>query len=238
MLIRQADSVRQAWERSTVRKLVDQMLALYENVKPCWERISEELVWRMLRLRLEIARFQDDLGDNPANAIHEGEDLLADTERILGAGDRWTLYARHNLAVAFTSRRVWTPTRLPSMRRTLRNVNGPSARTTVTRAAPAQPSHRLPCPGRLVTRSPCTRKTSRTVSRILATDDRDKCACASRNNLAIAYQDAGRVSDAIALHERECLLYGAEPWCRSPRCASSSARLRQCLIMLQAASAT
>ena len=198
MLIRQADPVRQEWKQSAVSNLVDQMLALNKNVKLCSGKLSEELIRRMLRLRLEIARFQDDLGDNAVSAIHEGEVLLADTERVLGAEDRWTLYARHNLAVAYQQA-------------------GRDAKAIALHEKNLEERERILGPGH---RDTCASRNNLAiayqdvgrVSDAIALHEKnlayrenfganDRDTCASRNNLAIAYQNVGRISDAIALHE-------------------------------------
>lgn len=199
MLIRQAGAVRQEWERSTVRKLVDQMLALSENVKTCPEELSEELARRMLRLRLEIARFQDDLGDNAASAIHEGEDLLTDTERVLGAGDRWTLYARHNLAVAYQQAGLDADAIALHKKNLAERERILGARHRDTCASRNNLAIAYQDAGAVSDAIALHEDNLAHREQNFGTDDRDTCA--SRNNLAIAYQDAGRVSDAIALHE-------------------------------------
>ncbi len=200
MLTHQADLVRQAWERSTVRKHVDQMLALYENVRHRPEKLGEELVRRMLRLRLEIARFQDDLGDNAASAIHEGEDLLADTERVLGAGDRWTLYARHNLAVAYQQAGLDADAIALHERNLAERERILGADHRDTCASRNNLGIAYQDAGRVSDAIALHEENLAYREQNFGTDDRDTCA--SRNNLAIAYQDVGSISDAIALHEK------------------------------------
>ena len=198
-LISYAGSVRDAWEQSTVRDLVEQLNAAYEHMDSVPGETNPSLTWYRLRLRLEKARFLDDLGDNPAEAIEAGTSLLTDAERELGADDPFTLTCRHNLAIAYQQAGRYGEAitlyeqNLMDREQILRRDH-PDTLTSRNNLATAY--HDTRRHGEAIT---LYEKNLIDRERILVPGHADTLA--SRNNLATAYQDAGRVEDAIPLHE-------------------------------------
>ena len=184
-----------------------------------------ELAGALLRLRGWALYHLNALGDQAQRAIVIGEPLIADTERALGPDDPDTLAARNNLANAYqTAGRIDEAIVLHEQvvegrERTL----GPDHPQTVQsrqnlaaayRAAgrtdgaatyeqsPTDPEAVAPQeqvlvgPGAVVLHEQVLADRERT----LGPDDPDTLA--ARNNLAVAYQTAGRIDEAIALHEQ------------------------------------
>ena len=199
LLLDRAKSVRQQWEQSAVRNLIDQVLNLIKNVETLSDEPGNELTRCVLKLRLEIARFQDDLGDNATKAIQDAEKLLADTERDLGSEDLYTLYARHNLAIAYQQAGrdddaiALHEKNLAERERILDADDRDTCASRNNLAIAYQDA------GRITDAIALHKENLAIREQKFGADDRDTCA--SRNNLAIAYQDAGRITDAIALHE-------------------------------------
>ena len=195
VLIEQAALVRGEWEQARVRGLVEQMTALCEHAP---RDAGPTLTRRVLGLRLEVARFRDDLGDNAARAVPDGEQLLRDAERDLGPNDSCTLYSRHNLAIAYQqagrhSDAVKLHEKNLAERKRVLRPDDPDILTSRDNLAAAYQDA-----GRAEEAISLHEKTFADRKRLLGPDAPDTRA--SRNNLAIAYQASGRVDRAIALH--------------------------------------
>ena len=199
-LISYAESVRDNWEQFQVRELVEQINAAYKHMESFSGETDGSLARSMLRLRLERARFLDDLGDSPAQAIEVGDKLLEDAEREFGADDPFTLTCRHNLAIAyqqagrFGDAMTLYEQNLADRERIL-PVDDPDTLTSRNNLATAYHDA-----GRLGDAMTLYEQNLADRERILPVDDPDTLA--SRNNLATAYQDAERVEEAIPLHEK------------------------------------
>ena len=211
--------------RSAVLDIPDQVRALRDVVAGLPGEPDAELAGALLRLRGWALYHLNALGDQAQRAIVIGEPLIADTERALGPDDPDTLAARNNLANAYqTAGRIDEAIVLHEQvvagrERTL----GPDHPQTVQsrqnlaaayRAAgrtdgaatyeqsPTDPEAVAPQeqvlvgPGAVVLHEQVLADRERT----LGPDDPDTLA--ARNNLAVAYQTAGRIDEAIALHEQ------------------------------------
>lgn len=198
-LICHASSVRAAWEQSAVRDLVEQISAAYEHMKSPSGEVHGGLIWYGLRLRLERARFLDDLGDSPARATEAGIALLRDAERELGADDPFTLTCRHNLAIAYQQAGrlgeaiVLYEQNLADREHILGSDDPATLASRNNLATAYQDTGRHGEAIMLYEQNLAERE------QILGTYDPDTLA--SRNNLATAYCDADRPDEAIALHE-------------------------------------
>lgn len=200
MLITEAQKVRKAWHQSSVRDLVDQMQALRKNSEPCQDEVNGDLARNLLGLRLEVARFQDDLGDNTANAVEEGEKLLADAKSELGPEDPYTLYSRHNLAIAY-QQAGQNRNAIKIHRENLaerERILGAGHLDTLTSRNSLAISYQDA--GEVDDAIAMHQQNLTDREETLGADHPDTCA--SRNNLAIAYQEAGQLSEAILLHEQ------------------------------------
>ncbi len=197
-LIKRAASVRKDWEQSAVRDLVDQMKALTGHMASISEATGK-VTRCMLQLRLEQARFLDDLGDAPMRAIKAGISLLADAERYLDAEDRFTMTCRHNLAIAYQQagvrdKAIALHEKNLDDRQQVLGVSHPDTLTSRNNLATAYHDA-----GRYDLSIGLYESNLR--DRVAVLGPRDPDTCASRNNLAVAYQDAGLFEKAILLHE-------------------------------------
>lgn len=195
VLIEQAALVRQEWKQTQVSDLVEQMISLCEHTP---RDAGPALTRRVLGLRLEVARFRDDLGDNAARAVPEGEQLLDDAERDLGPDDAYTLYIRHNLAIAYQQASRHTDAvkvhkKNLAERQRLLPPDDPDILTSRDSLAAAYQDA-----GHAEEAITLHEKTFTDRKRLLGPDHPDTRA--SRNNLAIACQASGVIARAIVLH--------------------------------------
>jgi tetratricopeptide (TPR) repeat protein len=199
LLSRHAEALRGRWyeNRPAARDLAAQITALHETSRLCQD---EELARTVLALRFHAVWFLNELGDSAGQAISVGEPLLADQERILGAGHPETLKTANSLALAYhdASR--------------MDEAIALNERTLASREKALGAGH----PDTLTSRNnlaACYRTIGRTgeaislfeqtlAGRERALGPRHPHTLASRNNLAVIYEIAGRIGDAIALHER------------------------------------
>ena len=86
-------------DRTATRDLVKQIMALDDSSAGC--PADDTLDRRLNTLKAWAVAFLNLLGDSAAQAIHIGERLVADSERVLGPDDPDTLRSRNNLAVAY-----------------------------------------------------------------------------------------------------------------------------------------
>jgi tetratricopeptide (TPR) repeat protein len=198
-LISHAESVRQAWKQPVVSDLIDQINTIIDHIDALPEEPNNGLLWCLIRLRLEKARFLDDLGGNPAQAVEDGVRLLMDAQQKLGPDDPCTLTCRHNLAIAYQQAgrhrkaiklykgNLQDRARILGTDHPDTLTSGHSLATAYHDAGRHRKAIKLYV-GNLQDRV-----------RILGTDHPDTRA--SRNNLATAYQDTDRIEEAILLYE-------------------------------------
>jgi Tetratricopeptide repeat/Domain of unknown function (DUF4062) len=101
LLLGQVESLRETWhqDRSAVRELVGQIMALYESSAVC---LAETKLERsMIVLRMWATQFLNELRDEPEQCILIGERLVADQRRVQGSDHPGTLISRNNLASAY-----------------------------------------------------------------------------------------------------------------------------------------
>jgi tetratricopeptide (TPR) repeat protein len=178
------------------RDITHQVTALVEATA---EQADDDLATLLLRLRFLTLYHLIELGDS-GQAIAFGEPLVADLERLLGAGHPDTLTAENSLAAAYQASGQ-TGRAIPLFERTWagrRRTVGPShphslnsqhnlavAYQDVGRTAEAIPLFKSALAGR---------------ERVLGSSH--PSTLDSRANLARAYQDAGRAAEAIPLLEQ------------------------------------
>jgi tetratricopeptide (TPR) repeat protein len=209
--------------RLAVRDIPDQVRALRDVVTGLPGEPDAELAGALLRLRGWALYHLNALGDQAQRAIVIGEPLIADTERVLGPDDPDTLAARNNLANAYqTAGRIDAAIALHEQVVAGRErMLGPDHPQTVQsrqnlaaayRAAgrtdegatyepsPTDPEAVAPQEQTPVGAVALHEQVLADRERALGPDDPDTLA--ARNNLAVAYQTAGRIDEAIALHEQ------------------------------------
>jgi tetratricopeptide (TPR) repeat protein len=200
VLAKQATSVRQSWEQFAVRDLLEQILALCEHAASSSITANDKLAPLVLGLRLEAARFADDLGDSPTENIPLAQRLLADHIQEFGAEDRHTMAASHNLAVAYQQAgRVGEAIAVhqKNLANRGRVLGALDADTLTSRNSLAIAYQEA---GRLAEAITLHQKNLADREAVLGATHPDTMA--SRNNLAIAYQADGRIEEAIAAHQR------------------------------------
>ena len=200
LLVDEAGSARDAWSLPTVRDLSDQIHALCGHMASFSSKTDDDLTRCLLRLRLERARFLDDLGDLPAQAVGDGLRLLEDAEENLGDGDPITLTCRHNLAIAYQQAGMDDKAIAEyekNLADRIRILGADHADTLASRNNLATAYQDI---GHIEEAIKEYEKNLADRARILGADHPDTLA--SRNNLATAYQDAGRPWQAITLYER------------------------------------
>ena len=200
ILAEQATSVRRRWEQFAVRDLLEQIRALCEHAYSPPITANNKLTSLLLHLRLEAARFADDLGDSPAENIPLAERLLADHIQEFGPKNPRTMTAAHNLAVAYQQAgRVYEAI-------SAHQKNLDDRQKTLGPAHPDTMASR----NNLAVAYQEVRKYDQAIAlhqknlgdREQALGSTHPDTMASRNNLAVAYQADGRVEEAIAVHQR------------------------------------
>jgi tetratricopeptide (TPR) repeat protein len=200
VLSKQATSVRRFWEQFAVRDLLEQIRALCEHADSSSITANSKLTSLLLGLRLEAARFADDLGDSPAENISLAQRLLADHVQEFGPKDPRTMTASHNLAVAYQQAgRVDEAIAVHQ-----KNLDD---REKVL--GPTHPDTMASRNNLAIAYQEAKRFNQAITLHQENLDDREKVlgpthpdTMASRNNLAVAYQADGRVEEAIAVHQR------------------------------------
>ena len=205
--------------RLAVRDIPDQVRALGDVVAGLPGGPGAELAGALLRLRGWSLYHLNALGDQAQRAIVIGEPLIADTERALGPDDPDTLAARNNLANAYQTagradeaivlheqvvagreRMLGADDPLTAQsRQNLAAAYRAAGRTEQSSTDPdatAPQEQTLVGPGAVALHQQVLADRERA----LGPDDPDTLA--ARNNLAVAYQTAGRIDEAIALHEQ------------------------------------
>ena len=132
------------WQnRPAARDAIAQIMALHEHLAPYLGGHDAALTGTLLRLRGWAIWCLDELGDSFTQAIQYGQDLLADSERVLGETHPDTLTSRSNLAGAYQAAGRLAEA-IPLLERTLADrerVLGETHPDTLT--LPQQPRFRL-----------------------------------------------------------------------------------------------
>ena len=195
-----AGALKESQDRSAMRELAEQVMALQDNTtSPAWPG-DEDLARKMLGLRLQALQVLNQLGDSHQQAVLIGEPLIEDFALTLGPRHPGTVMAWNNLATAYRAAgrsadavelyeqalavcgEVTDASHLITLR--VRN-NLALAYLEAGRAADAIPLHQ---------------QTLTDLERVLGPDHSDTLT--SRNNLALAYQGAGVIEQAIPLLEQ------------------------------------
>ena len=165
--------------------LVEQTDTLYQHL-PNDDALTEDL----LRLRARCGRYLYELADL-RRAILLLESTLTDAERILGPDHPDTLTSRNNLADAYQSAGRLDRGDPPVRAHPRRSRAGPRRRPPRHPDLAQQPRRRLPSRrGDLDEAIPLYERTLADRERVLGADHPDTLT--SRNNLAGAYESAGR----------------------------------------------
>jgi tetratricopeptide (TPR) repeat protein len=178
------------------RDITRQVTALVETAT---EQADENLATLLLRLRFLTLYHLIELGDR-AQAVAFGEPLVADLERLLGAGNPDTLKAQNSLAAAYQAagradeaialfELTWA-----GRRRTMGPGHPHSLNSQNNLAVVYQDAGRTAEAIHLFERTLADRE------RVLGSGH--PSIVDSRGNLARAYQDVGRVAEAIPLLEQ------------------------------------
>ena len=194
-------SLPEPWQnRAAARDAIQQIMALHEHLAPYLGGQDTALTETLLQLRRWTLWCLNDLGDSFAQAIENGPDLVADSERVLGETHPSTLTSRNNLALAYRAAGRLEEA-IPPYERTLADserVLGETHPATLTSRNNLALAYQAA--GRLEEAIPPYERTLADSERVLG--DTHPATLTSRNNLAYAYQPAGRLEEAIPLYER------------------------------------
>ena len=194
-------SLAEPWQnRAAARDAVQQIMALHEHLAPYLGEHDAALTETLLGLRGWAIWCLNELGDSFAQAIEYGQDLAADSERILGDAHPATLTSRNNLAAAYQAAGRLDEA-IPLYQRTLADrerILGDTHPDTL--ASRNNLAYAYQAAGRLDEAIPLLERTLADAERILG--EAHPGTLASRGNLALAYQAAGRLDEAIPLLER------------------------------------
>jgi tetratricopeptide (TPR) repeat protein len=95
-------SLTEPWQnRPAARDTVQQIMALHERLTPRLAEDDTAVTEDLLRLRRWAIWCLNELADSSAQAIEYGQNLLTDSEQILGDAHPDTLNSRDNLAIAY-----------------------------------------------------------------------------------------------------------------------------------------
>ena len=187
-------------DRLAVREITEQITALNDNLASSGHEPNDELVERLLDLRLWALKALNTLGDSAPQAILIGENLLTDCERVYGSNHVDSLTTRDSLAGAYHLAGRYTDA-LPLLEQTLatqEQVQGPDhPETLVVRAHLARTYAAI---GRYADALPLLEQTLATQEQAQGSDY--LATLAVRDDLAYVYLLTGRHADAIALYEQ------------------------------------
>jgi tetratricopeptide (TPR) repeat protein len=189
------------WQnRPAARDAIQQITALHEHLAPYLGDQDAALTETLLRLRGWVMWCLNELGDSFAQAIEYGQELVADSERVLGQTHPDTLGSRSDLADAYQAAGRLDEA-VPLFERTLADrerVLGETHPSTLGSRDNLAAAYRDA--GRLDEAIPVLERTLADSERVLG--ETHLSTLGSRNNLAATYQDAGRLEEAIPLYER------------------------------------
>jgi tetratricopeptide (TPR) repeat protein len=196
-----AESLPEPWQnRTVVRDAIRQIMALHEHLAAYLGDQDGELAETLLDLRRWALWCLDELGDSFVQAVEYGQDLVADSVRIMGDTHPDTLISRRHLAIAYQDA-GWLDEAIPLFERTLADrerVLGDTHPSAMFSRADL--AYAYQASGRLQEATPLFERTLADRERVLGTDHPDTLT--SRSYLAASYQAAGRLDEAIPLMER------------------------------------
>ena len=144
LLVAVTESLPEPWQnRGVARDAIQQIMALNGHLAPHLGAQDAELTRTLLRLRTWTVGYLNELGDNFAQAVEYGQDLVTDSEQMLGRTHHDTLTVRNHLATAYRAAGHLDEA-IPLCERTLADaeqVLGPTAPRHPDR--PEQPGPRL-----------------------------------------------------------------------------------------------
>src|SRR5260370_2938357 len=101
LLVVVIETLPEPWQnRGVARDVIQQIMALNGHLAPHLGAQDAELTRILLRLRTWTVGYLNELGDNFAQAVEYGQDLVTDSEQIMGRTHHDTLTARNHLATA------------------------------------------------------------------------------------------------------------------------------------------
>ena len=200
LLVAVTESLPEPWQnRGAARDAIQQIMALNAHLAPHLGAQDAELTVVLLRLRIWTVGFLNELGDNYGQAVEYGQDLVADSEQMLGRTHHDTLTARNHLADAYRAAGRLDEA-IPLCERTLADAEqalGPAhPKTMIARNNLARVYRAAK---RLDEAIPLYERNLADRERVLGpTDPETMKSC---NHLANAYRTAGRLDEAIPLFE-------------------------------------
>jgi tetratricopeptide (TPR) repeat protein len=205
LLVAVTESLPEPWQnRGAARDAIQQIMALNGHVAPHLGAQDAELARTLLRLRTWTVGYLNELGDNFAQAVEYGQDLVTDSEQMLGRTHHDTLTARNHLATAYRAA-GHVDEAILLCERTLADaeqVLGPThPDTLIARNNLARVYRAAGQLDEAIRLYECNLVDS---ERVLGPTDPETMK--SRNHLADAYRTAGRLDEAIPLFERNLAL--------------------------------
>jgi tetratricopeptide (TPR) repeat protein len=194
-------SLAEPWRnRAAARDAIQQIRALHEHLVPYLGDLNPGLIQTLLRLRGWALWCLNELGDSFAQALEYAQDLVADTEHVLGEMHPDTLSSRSYLAGAYQAAGRLDEA-VPLLERTVADrerVLGQIHPDTL--AARNNLAYAYQAAGRLDEAIPLLERTIADREQVLG--HTHPTTLASCNNLAAAYQSAGRLDEAVPLLQR------------------------------------
>jgi tetratricopeptide (TPR) repeat protein len=190
----------QAWlHAANAQNLVQQITALVGHVASFPDLLSGQLGIELLDLRAWAASYLIQLKDS-SRAVPVWEQIVADSERLLGPYEPHTLAFRSNLAFTYEEAgRVNEAITLSEQNlANQERILGPDHPDTLTSRRNLAFIYRVA--GRLAEAIRILEQNVVDRDRVLGSDD--PATLTSRRNLASAYREAGRFGDAIPLYEQ------------------------------------
>jgi tetratricopeptide (TPR) repeat protein len=195
-----AQALAGSQDRVAVRDIPEQVMALWDYASSPASGAGEELIAKLLRLRVWALLHLNALGDSAEQVILAGEPLVADSARLLGADHPDTLQSRNNLGEAYRAAgRVTEAISLHQQNLAVRErvLGGDHPDTLTSRNNLAVAYVTV---GRATKAIPLHRRTLAARERALGPDHLDTLG--SRNNLATAYGTAGWIREMVTLLEQ------------------------------------
>ena len=205
LLMAVTESLPEPWQnRGVARDAIQQIMALNGHLAPHLGAQDAELTRTLLRLRTWTVGYLNELGDNFAQAVEYGQDLVTDSEQMLGRTHHDTLTARNHLATAYRAAGHLDEA-IPLCERTLADaeqVLGPTDPDTLIARNNLARVYRAA--GQLDDAIPLYECNLADSERVLGPTDPETMK--SRNHLADAYRTAGRLDEAVPLFEGNFVL--------------------------------
>ena len=195
-----SDSLGPAWQvRGTARDLIQQVMALDDNLAPFLADTDTGLAAELISLRGWALERLDNLDDSPAQAIEYGRRLVADLDRVYGTDHPDTLVARNNLARAYRAagRLNEAISLFEAILLDRERVLGRDHPETLSSRNNLARTYRSA--GRLSEAIDLFERTLTDRERVLGREHPDTLT--TRGYLAYAYRSAGRLDEAIPLYE-------------------------------------